>query len=419
MSGDAWNAQSISGRFRQLDLPALPTHLGWVVDYHRNGLTLFVTNGPPAEPPVLISVSTLDGTSLHLCFNEPIDGASAANVANYRLSSGAPGAGIVSAIPRPDGQSVTLRLATSVTGTFTVRVLGVLDLDLPPRAADSTASATPLGFASTDIGTPGDPARQGSALNCGGADLELTASGSSADHFHFVYRWVCGDFDLQARMEFSDFRYNSLACLVARETLDSGSRGAFVGLQPDNGNNTLLGFGRREPDAMFTDWRTVRPQFLPGPREGYHHLRLRRQGDHFAGFFGRDGTNWNQFVGHTATWSRTLLVGLGLTAFDNGQLATARFSEITFTGGREPNLPCPPSEPPKLDAVLSADGASLTFAWPSSLASQVVLEATETLGPPNWQPVTATVQDDGTTKSVQIAIEPSTAGLFFRLRQGP
>ena len=77
------------------------------------------------------------------------------------------------------------------------------------------------------------------------------------------------------------------------------------------------------------------------------------------------------------------------------------------------------AKPLKLDAVVKADGKSLTLAWPASLPGPIVLKSTETLAPPAWKTVTLPVADDGASKSVALPVEAAVAGKYFRLRSGP
>src|SRR5580765_1398507 len=60
-----------------------------------------------ARGPIPVSANSPDGWIIGVCFDKPITEASATNVANYSLS--VPGYAIVSAMLRPDLQSVTLR----------------------------------------------------------------------------------------------------------------------------------------------------------------------------------------------------------------------------------------------------------------------------------------------------------------------
>lgn len=77
------------------------------------------------------------------------------------------------------------------------------------------------------------------------------------------------------------------------------------------------------------------------------------------------------------------------------------------------------AQPLKLDAVIKADGKTLSLAWPSSLAGPFVLESTATLSPADWKAVTATIQDDGIHKSIALSLDLLATEKFFRLRNGP
>lgn len=394
-SGDqfpvVWFGSQPTGDFQAYDLASLPSGLGWVVGGFPDRLSLLVTNGPPAEPPRLLSAASLDGIHVQLCFNESLNAATASDLANYRLNDGSPGAGFAAVRLLADGRSIVLRLATRLAGPFAIHVRGVLDHDLPPRTAALTAAVTPQNWLAADIGTPGDPAFPGGSFTCG-SDLVLNASGSSVglaeDHFHFLSQPVCGDFDLKARIEFLDAAGASLAGLIAREGLGAGSRSAFLGLFPDAGFNTLIGFGREAPDAERSDWRTLPAQFIPGPREGYRWLRLQRQGDKFEGFYSADGVNWSSFAARTVAWNRRLLVGFGLGAYDNTRIATARFLAPTLT--QTPPIPftCRPDLTTNAPAGATAvvvhydppEGAGVVCVPPSGTAFAVGTNTVECVG---------------------------------------
>ena len=72
------------------------------------------------NPPVLVSVGSVDGNRIGVCFNEPVDFATATEVFNYDVNDFS--VGVQQAELRPDGRTVLLTLSTPITGSFNVKV---------------------------------------------------------------------------------------------------------------------------------------------------------------------------------------------------------------------------------------------------------------------------------------------------------
>jgi len=81
---------------------------------------------PDVNVPALLSVEVVNGLTLRLTFDERLDPISAAAIENYRVNGGQ--IAVAAATLEADGLTVTLTLATPVTGAFDVAVLGVRDL---------------------------------------------------------------------------------------------------------------------------------------------------------------------------------------------------------------------------------------------------------------------------------------------------
>jgi len=86
--------------------------------------------------PVLLSADSANGLTVRLVFDERLDPNSAAAADNYRVNDGEVAAAELDA----DGQTVTLTLASRLTGIFTVSVAGVRDLVGNEIAAGTTAT---------------------------------------------------------------------------------------------------------------------------------------------------------------------------------------------------------------------------------------------------------------------------------------
>ncbi len=91
---------------------------------------------PDVNAPVLLSADSANGLTVRLVFDEQLDPNSAAAVDNYHVNGGE----VAAAELDVDGQTVTLTLASRLTGVFTVSVAGVRDLVGNEMAAGTTAT---------------------------------------------------------------------------------------------------------------------------------------------------------------------------------------------------------------------------------------------------------------------------------------
>jgi len=102
-----------------------------------------VTTMTDTTPPGLLSVSAQIATEVLVLFNEPVELASAENVANYTLSSTGGNPAIMSAGLGADQRTVTL-VTTALTQneTYSFTATGVLDLAVPSNASSAMAQFT-------------------------------------------------------------------------------------------------------------------------------------------------------------------------------------------------------------------------------------------------------------------------------------
>jgi regulation of enolase protein 1 (concanavalin A-like superfamily) len=191
-------------------------------------------------------------------------------------------------------------------------------------------------LAGTDIGSP---ALAGSTVAVAGG-YEIVAGGrdiwGESDEFHFAQEPVIGDFDLQIRLVSLDMAHDySKAGIMARESLDPGSRHVFFLAFPDNRprnqNNGGLEFQYRgRPDWMSSaiypsDCKTEPPAFavtFPDTR-----LRLTRVGDRFRAFLWISKGEWKLYCAMTLRMRPTLHVGLAVTSHNPERSVRAGFRD--------------------------------------------------------------------------------------------
>ena len=269
--------------------------------------TLYVNDD--TKPPTFVSAGSADGQTFGVAFDELLNPATAANVANYKINGVTP----ATATLLPDGQRVKLTLATPITGGFTVVASNIKDL-AGNTLASSSNTGTVMGFAVADIAYPATPGSSVS-FNTGDWDV-LTADGwdfySVGDQGTAALAPITGDFDVAVRVN-SITRYVGTsvftgrdefaeAAIMARESWTPGARmTATIARPPDFGMpvgaNTVYQATRATFGAAATS--TSQNQLAQG---GYYPnvwLRLRRVNNTLTSYWWTNGvisTNWVQIA---------------------------------------------------------------------------------------------------------------------------
>lgn len=88
------------------------------------------------NPPVVLSATSMDGQTILVTFDELLESTSASDYFSYNVNDGA--ATISNPVLQPDGKSVVISVAPSISGVFKVVVNYVQDLSGNVIAADST-----------------------------------------------------------------------------------------------------------------------------------------------------------------------------------------------------------------------------------------------------------------------------------------
>jgi hypothetical protein len=192
-------------------------------------------------------------------------------------------------------------------------------------------------FVSQDIGAVGSP---GSAtFDPGASSYAITASGSDiwdvSDSFRYTYKPLSGDGEIIARVvSIQNPDYWTKAGVMIRADTTPGSPNAF-----------MLETGPGHDEPVF-QWRT-NPGFTsdsdnhPGGDVGNGPpiwLRLDRIGNTFLGYWAADVNNgqshgsWQNLGGaQTVNLGPNALVGLAVTAHNNGAVANVVFDHVTVT----------------------------------------------------------------------------------------
>jgi hypothetical protein len=283
----------------------------WAVPFVLGVLTV---QAQDKTPPRIISTASLDGQTIGVRFDKPVDPASAQDAGNYRLKTGA----VTSARLRSDGISVELMVKGLTESNYTLKVAGVLDRFT--NAANSSATGIVLGLTAEDFGSP---LQTGSAFCSAPGSIQVQAGGFDAwfnhDSFHFIHQKRIGDFDVRVQVtEFGPVgaQENAKALLMVRDGTNVGSRDVAVTVYPRQKN--WVAFARSAvngPSAVINgNWNVAWPAGTVYPNAW---LRLRRIGNTFTAFGSTNGTVWNQVgdvVIPTPPYPATVSLGLGTTS---------------------------------------------------------------------------------------------------------
>lgn len=374
-----------------------------------------------SSKPVAYAVGSLQGTGIGVYFGDVsgLDPATATNVANYTVNSGA--TTVTDAALEPDNLAVMLSLSAPISGPFSVEVKNVADRGFGPNVMNtvtlqSTVVTWPL---NQDVGTLStnppplftDPIMPGLAQAIGTNGFYVRAGGhdiwDTADGMHFVHQPVTGDFDVAVRVA-SLLRPNewSKAGLMVRQDLTGSSRNYLIAATPTNGQNLItmqwrLGAGLAS--ASIADASRPRPSPIPNAW-----LRLTRTNQTFAFYWGTNGTQWVSVftTNEVATpYPAQVHVGLATTSHDNGtnvaNLTSAYYYNLS--GLKATVLPT---------LRIGVSGTEVAVSWTSDDPT-LLLQASDSIQPVNWQPAGGSLVVNGNTSTVTV---PRTAQQrYFRL----
>ncbi len=321
----------------------------------------------------VVSAGSVDGTTVGVMFNQPVDLVTAVNPANYLINGVAPvGARIYRTslgAMGPEGIYVILTPASVVSGAFTVTASGVTDLSGGALGGASSASSTVDGLTGYDI-NPGINGPPGVNYSFGTGHYIVEGNGtdiySGGDAFRFVYKAITGDFDLVTRIPRMDsVRYSAKAGIHARRFLDPFSPhvGAFFDPGPIAEQGNVLrsfseGTAKQTWGAAGTGWGT---NTRLNPPDVW--LRLRRTGNNFLRYYSTNGVNWildgqiQPF--QTIPPQDTMLVGLANCSARNLQASSAQFESFGNFAGYPGSQIIIDLQPSQLIAVYPGQGITL------------------------------------------------------------
>ncbi len=278
-------------------------------------------------PPTVIRAFNAGTTNIQIVFSEPVETASATNIANYACTNGI---AITSAQISSDNTTVTLTLASPMVNGTTYGILlnGLRDTATTPNfiSPNTLVSFVALPYLLNDIGVPAIPSRM--AWNDGGMDVTAAgqAIGGNNDQCGFAYQTRTGDFDISVRLAGLDISdVWAKAGLMARDTFDSAGRFAAVFATPSMNGSF---FEYRSSVSAASQTSGSFPANFPNTW-----LRLTRVGNTFSGYASYDGETWTRLGTITIAMPNEIYVGLTVTSANLTQTTTAQFRDITNNTG--------------------------------------------------------------------------------------
>ncbi len=205
--------------------------------------------------------------------------------------------------------------------------------DVTYTAVFKQAGSVPAPWQNGDIG---NVAAAGSAASSG-SSFTVTGSGADiwnqSDEFHYVYQSLSGNGEIVGRVTQIDNTDEwAKAGFMFRESTAANAKHASVFVTPGQG----VAFQRRTATGSASQHNGTSgsvPMWL----------KLSREGNTFTGFKSSDGSSWVQVGTVDISMGSEILLGLAVTAHNDGALSTAIFSNVSISGSI-------PFEPQTLEA---------------------------------------------------------------------
>ena len=165
----------------------------------------------------------------------------------------------------------------------------------------------------------------------------MTASGvdiwGTADEFRYAFKQLSGAGTITAQvLSLQNTNSWAMAGVMIRETLEPGSKHAFMYITPGNGasfkvRNTTDGDSFQMNQAGITA-----PYWVKLERDAAGYL---------TGYYSADAVNWEQVQGTTPTlipMSQNVYIGLAVNSHSEGVTCRAEFSDVQTTGAVSPPM---------------------------------------------------------------------------------
>jgi len=384
-------------------------------------VTLTVTEDE--QGPTVLGATSLDGSSITVYFDEPLNESIAEFAFNFVITAASGSVQNSDPVLQPDRRTVVLSVSPPLSPSFSINITEIEDVFQNVITPVDVAGIN-RGLASVSIGAP-TPLGFGVALDGNNFELSGAAatggSGSLAndiqpttENFQFAYKSVDGDFDARVRVNSITTpaslptRMESVAkaILGARATTDGNSisLNAFV-TTPFPGDSSYGATARTATGAATTS-NFVSVAYAPGaiPATFPAWLRVTRAGDVFTTYRSVNGTDWTQFGSTTVAMGPTALVGAGACSHRNGQLAIAQFSNFQIIQA--------PAQPTILSPTFASGTFSGSFQTQNGFNYRVVYK--DDLTAATWTLLT-TIPGNGAVQPFFDTPNPPSSQRFYRI----
>ena len=179
-------------------------------------------------------------------------------------------------------------------------------------------------YANRDIGNPCTPG----SMEMNNGKITITASGddiyNNMDQFHMAYQALKGNGQITAKIVnyFESLPWAKIGVMM-RETVDSGSKHASMGMLPGEGGSSFW----YKPQ---TNGLAFQSTLYDGKKAPYW-VRLKRRGNQFLGYSSADGKTWKSVGATNVYMNETLLVGLCVSSTGRCAPTTVVFDSIQIS----------------------------------------------------------------------------------------
>jgi hypothetical protein len=236
-------------------------------------------------------------------------------------------------------------------------------------ASGMATNVNTVTLTTTDIGTAGvNPIFPSMVYVDGPKDYTIIAQGSdiwdAADGCNFTWEKKTGNFDVVTRVKSVSFTSQwAKGGLMARETLDAGSRNWNIVNDPTPGANLVEANSRTTTDGTSAGFDGARP----APAYPNAWVRLARNGNVMTAYYSTNGVNWTltgtqdaTLVGSLAPLPADMYVGLANTAHNNDTLGVEPYKYWNQVEFADYNSSYVPAVPVVLSAVIVGNNVQVT-----------------------------------------------------------
>lgn len=322
-------------------------------------------------------------------------------IKDVKLTSGNPAVASIDALGGIVGNSV---------GTATITVTTIDGGKTATCEVNVVANTLPSPWNFRDVGPVGVA---GSATYEDGV-FTIVGSGrdieSNNDGFAYVSQPWSGDGNISARV-ISQTKSDDWAKtgVMFRESGQLDSKFVMVQVTPSNG----IGFVWRNDTGGGSDWTNLGPVTLP------IYLKLERVGNVFNAYKSSDGGNWTLIATRTVNLKNDLMIGLPVTAHNNGTTSRVKFDEVLVRTNAVVEVTGVTVSPETVSVgvngktslvatVAPVDATNKVVTWASSNTSVATVDSQGKVSAiaEGTATITATTSDGGKTATCEVTVTP-------------